>query len=162
MKPRFLKFALVCALLLSCTESITAGHDVSASELARHLKISVWRIQEKNLPPKFTVWIGRVQNGKLTKAYTAGAVFTRDGDLVVLAQKTDRGLAVSISCGGFSTSKPAASLEPIEYSMVHMLGTDAGIGTHVLCGDYPEKNGTRSATGKIEDLESGLVLQISE
>lgn len=160
MKPHLPILALIGLVFSIRTPCAAAGPDVSASELATHLGISVWRVSADQLPPKYSAWVAIVKDGKIEKEYTARVQFHRAGDLVVMAHDTPQGVAVSLDSGDLRTSLTHNVLEVVGISFRHSLPKDAGVGTYVLCGDYPFKNGERTGTGKIEDLDSGLVLQI--
>ncbi len=160
MKLHLPILGLIGVALSCCTPGFAGSPDVSASELATHLGISVWRISADNLPPVYTAWVEIVQDGKVTKDYTARMQFHRKGDLLVMAHNTPQGVAISLDSGDLRTFRPHDALEVVSWSVGHSLPKDAGVGTYILCGDYPLKNGKRTATGRIEDLDSGLVLKI--
>ncbi|MEA3187290.1 MAG: hypothetical protein QOD99_1120 [Chthoniobacter sp.] len=150
----------LCAALLFCLPTKASGPDISASELAQHLGVYAWRIPAKNLPDKFTAWVDLVKDGRITQQYLGRVGFQRKGDLIILMHDTDRGIAISMRCGSLFTSLPNNALQAVACPIKHALSQDAGVGSHILCGDYPTKNGEIRVMEKVKDLKSGLVLQI--
>lgn len=159
---------LLCLLVAFClfTGGALEGAAITASELAQHLGVSVWRISEAKLPKHFMVYFASVENGKLGPN-SSGTGLQRDGDLVICAHEENGKMMITAACGGSMTTPYINGLEIAPFPIQHEIGNQAALGPHLLFADYKlqsdakNPNGLKVATGKIEDATRGLVLVVA-
>jgi hypothetical protein len=63
--------------------------------LARHLGVYHWRIPHDKLPPYYTLSLRRIQDGRLVGSELIGGGFKNNGDLVICARETEKGIQLS-------------------------------------------------------------------
>lgn len=95
--------------------------------------------------------------------------FQHSGDLVVCAHESDGRTFITLACGGSVMSPYVANgLRVGPFEVTHEITSQAAVGSHLLCADYPLKKdaknplGIKIATGKIQDATAGLVLVVTE
>jgi len=74
---------------------LRAEDKITASEVARHLGIYHWRIPQDKLPSFYTLSLRRIHDGRLVGPELLGGGFKNNGDLVICARKTEKGIQLS-------------------------------------------------------------------
>ncbi len=162
-----MKFIQCIALaFIGCTLPIAESADLSTSALARHLGISYWQSKVDLQPGTFGAAVSEIRNGVLvgsvgTNALTGPSEDLQGQDIYILASNTSNGTKLTLIIGSSSlTTSPTAESSTIDLPATSALPDSISAGTFVLGGDYAMKDGTKIATGKIEDIVSGLALII--
>ena len=163
----YMKNILAILLIGVFTTSHLGAEPLTASELASHLGVLHWE-SEVNLPTgSFSVSVSEIKNGKVAgdgglPGFTAPTNDSSGQKLVVLVSQERSGTLLTVVLGNSSFSNKGVSKKvEIPFTASLPLPRSIGVGSYVLGGDYMTKGNTIICTGKIEDLKSGLLLQIS-
>jgi hypothetical protein len=162
ISPFVLTSVLATASLFVAAPRATAAAipsmpEPTSKEIADHLGIYKWFIPAHKLPGKISVSVAVIENGELRSMPTHGFGLTTKGDLVICAHEENGENIITISRGGVLTRFTRNG----KFSSRHPLPRDAGVGTFLLCGEYKTSTEGMHATGKIEDVVSGLALVVT-
>lgn len=159
------RLGYLLASLLLITAPLRAS-DITATELAQHLGVSVWRIPHAKLPKQITVSLHEVRDGKLIKG-GSNASFTLNGttDLVVCSHEQGGKLIITVACGGAVVYPEITGMNTAPFAAKSEIYGPA-IGTHLLFADYSIVKDARNplgreiATDKIGDVKRGIALMV--
>ena len=140
-----------------------AAEPLAASELAAHLGISHWE-SAVNLPlGTFSISFAEIHNGHISKTLFSWDVPGNDSRaqrVVIMASQEVSGMRVNVVLGSTSSAVTSKGVE-IPLKAVMPLPASIGAGSYVRGGESVMKGKPLNCTAKIEDLKSGLLLQIS-
>lgn len=88
---------IINSLFILCiiTCPLRAEDELTASQVARHLGIYHYRISQDKLPSFYTLSLRRIHDGQLVGPELLGGGFKNNGDLVICARKTEKGIQLS-------------------------------------------------------------------
>ena len=153
---------LLITLLFVGVNSRSQASDVTADDVARHLGIHFWKFEAASLPTKYSVTLQEIEDGKITKRDLGGFLFTTTGELVIGISIQDGLLLPTISVGSETWSINEKQRRKIGADVKHSIKKIVSGVPMVICASYKSKRNEVVATGKVEDVVSGLALLILE
>jgi len=153
---------LLITLTFFAVSTRTLASEVTAQDVARHLGIYFWKFDAASLPAKYSIALLEIEDGKITDRSIGGFSFPDTGDLVVGISIRDGLLiptiSVGSSTGGISEKKRRKIGSGVKHSIDQVV---VGVPV-VICADYKSDGNKIVATGKVEDVVSGLALLVTE
>lgn len=159
MKTKLLP--LLLALCLPVSSSVAV--EITAADVARHLGIHFWKFDADKLPDHYSVALRVIKDGRLTDQSIGAFSFPDKGNLIIGVSPAPNGRVIpTISVGTSVAGVDEARRPKVGMSVKHEHTTVTPEEPLVLCGDYRSDGKAIVATGKIEDVTSGLALLILE
>lgn len=92
---------IISSLFILCIIAcpLRAEDEITASQVARHLGIHHYRIPQDKLPSFYTLSLRRIHDGQLVGPELLGGGFKNNGDLVICARNTEKGIQLSADDG---------------------------------------------------------------
>ena len=155
---------LLLAFALSSSAVSLHSAEIKAADIARHLGIRFWKIESSTLPARYSVRLQEIRNGLITQQPIIGAFsLPEGGDLVIgVSLSPDGKIIPTVSVGSSSAGIHESKRISVGMSVKHEISNVKQGVPIVLMADYKSNGEVTVATGRVEDVISGLALIIYE